>query len=137
MARRSPVLALFGAGDTRLQPVYVDDVGKAVLRVLTTPSSQGKVYELGGPQIYRYRALIELLLKEASQSRILLPLPFFAWDALARLLMLLPNPPLTTDVVTLMRRDNVVDAGVQTFADLGLSPTAVEPILHVMLGSRS
>ena len=91
MVRRSPVLALFGAGDTRLQPVYVDDVGKAVLRVLTTPSSEGKVYELGGPQIYRYRALIELVLKEASQSRILLPLPFFAWDALARLLMLLPN----------------------------------------------
>jgi len=81
MGRRSPVLALFGAGDTRLQPVYVGDVGEAVRRVLTTPSSQGKVYELGGPQIYRYRALIELVLKEAGRSRILLPLPFFAWDA--------------------------------------------------------
>ncbi len=91
----------------------------------------------GGPQIYRYRALIELVLKEAGRSRILLPLPFFAWDALARLLMLLPDPPLTTDAVTLMRRDNVVGAGVQTFADLGLAPTAVEPILHLMLGSRS
>jgi uncharacterized protein YbjT (DUF2867 family) len=34
--RRSPVLALFGAGNTRLQPVYVADVAKAVLRVLTT-----------------------------------------------------------------------------------------------------
>ena len=137
MARRSPVLALFGAGDTRLQPVYVGDVGEAVLRVLTTPSSQGKIYELGGPQIYRYRALIELVLKEAGRSRILLPLPFFAWDALARLLMLLPNPPLTTDVVTLMKRDNVVGAGVQTFADLGRAPTAVEPILRLMLRSRS
>lgn len=135
--RRSPVLALFGAGDTRLQPVYVEDVAKAVLRVLTTPSSQGKVYELGGPHIYRYRTLIELVLKEAGRSRILLPLPFFVWDALARLLMLLPNPPLTTDVVTLMRRDNVVGAGVQTFADLGLAPTAVEPILHLMLRWRS
>ena len=136
IVRRSPVLALFGAGNTRLQPVYVGDVAKAVLRVLTTPSSQGKVYELGGPQIYRYRDLIKLVLKEADRSRILVPLPFFIWDTLARLLMLLPDPPLTTDVVTLMRQDNVVGAGVSTFADLGLAPTSVKAVLPVMLGSR-
>ena len=134
---RSPVLALFGAGDTRLQPVYVGDVAKAVLRVLTTPSLQGKTYELGGPQIYRYRDLIKLVLKETDRSRILVPLPFFAWHALARLLMLLPDPPLTTDVVTLMRQDNVVGAGVPTFADLGLAPTSVKTVLPVLLGSRS
>lgn len=137
IARRSPVLALFGAGDTRLQPVYVKDVAEAVLRVLTTPSLQGKVYELGGPHIYRYRALVELVLKETGRSRIIVPVPFFAWETLARLLMLLPNPPLTTDVVTLMRHDNVVGESVPTFADLGLAPTAVEAILPVMLGSRS
>ena len=137
IVRRSPVLALFGAGNTRLQPVYVGDVAKAVLRVLTTPSSQGKVYELGGPQIYRYRDLIKLVLKEADRSRILVPVPFFIWDTLARLLMLLPDPPLTTDVVTLMRQDNVVGAGVPTFADLGLAPTSVKTVLPVMLGSQS
>jgi uncharacterized protein YbjT (DUF2867 family) len=137
IVRRSPVLALFGAGNTRLQPVYVGDVANAVLRVLTTPSSQGKVYELGGPQIYRYRDLIKLVLKETDRSRILVPLPFFIWDTLARLLMLLPDPPLTTDVVTLMRQDNVVGAGVPTFADLGLAPTSVKAVLPVMLGSRT
>ena len=137
IVRRSPVLALFGTGNTRLQPVYVGDVAQAVLRVLTTPSSQGKVHELGGPQIYRYRDLIKLVLKETDRSRILVPLPFFIWDTLARLLILLPDPPLTTDVVTLMRQDNVVGAGVPTFADLGLAPTSVKAVLPVMLGSRS
>ena len=137
IVRRSPVLGLFGTGDTRLQPVYVDDIAQAVLRVLTTSSSQGKVYELGGPQIFRYRDLIKLVSKEAHRSRILVPLPFFIWDTLARLLMLLSDPPLTTDVVTLMRRDNVVGEGVSTFADLGLAPTSVKAVLPVMLGSRS
>ncbi len=132
MVRRAPVLPLIGAGDTKLQPVHVDDIAKAVLRVLTTSSSQGKLYELGGPLVYRYRALIELVLKESRRSRILVPLPFFVWHNLARLLMLLPNPPLTTDAVTLMRRDNVVGAGVPTFVDLGLAPTALEPILRAM-----
>jgi NADH dehydrogenase len=137
VTRLSPVLALFGDGETRLQPVYVGDVAEAVVRALTTHSSQGKVYELGGPQIYRYRTIIDLVLKESGRAPVLVPLPFVAWDALARLLMLLPNPPLTTDVVTLMKRDNVVGEGVPTFADLGLTPTAMEPVLHDMLASRS
>jgi len=135
--RWSPVVGLFGAGDTRLQPVYVGDVAEAVLRVLATPPPQGKLYELGGPRIYRYRELIELVASETGRSRILMPLPFLAWHALARLLMLLPNAPLTTDVVTLMRRDNVVGDGVLTFSDLGLAPTAIEAVLPVMLGARS
>ncbi len=133
VVRRSPVLALFGSGDTRLQPVFVGDVAGAVLRALTTEPSQGKVYELGGPQIYRYRALIDLVLKETGRTRILVPLPFVAWDAFARLLMLLPNPPLTTDVVTLMKRDNVVGEGALTFTDLGMVPTSMEAALHGML----
>ena len=39
------------------------------------------------------------MLKETGRSRLLMPLPFFVWKAMARLLMLLPKPPLTTDVV--------------------------------------
>ena len=134
--RWSPILAMFGTGDTRLQPVYVADVAEAVVRALTVPSLHGKVYELGGPRIYRYRALIELVLKETGRSRLLVPLPFFAWEAMARLLMLLPQPPLTTDAVTLMKGDNVVGEGVLTFADVGLEPTALEVVLPVMLSSR-
>jgi hypothetical protein len=49
--------------------------------------------------------------------------------------MLLPKPPLTTDVVTLMKRDNVVGESALTFADLGLEPTAMEEVLPVMLSS--
>ena len=131
-----PVVALFGAGDTRLQPVYVGDVAEAVARVLAVPSSHDKVYELGGPRIYGYRALIELVLKEAGRSRLLMPFPFLAWAALARLLTLLPNPPLTTDVIELMRRDNVVSEGALTFADLGLEPRALEAVLLLMANSR-
>jgi NADH dehydrogenase len=137
VTRLSPVLALFGEGDTRLQPVFVGDVAAAVVRALTSEPAQGKVYELGGPQIYRYRDIINLVLKETGRARMFVPVPFGAWDALARLLMLLPNPPLTTDVVTLMRRDNVVGEGALTLADLGLAATPMETVLGGMLGKRT
>jgi uncharacterized protein YbjT (DUF2867 family) len=52
--RWCPVLALFGAGKTRLQPVYLGDVAEAALRALTTPSSRAKVFELGGPKRHTF-----------------------------------------------------------------------------------
>jgi NADH dehydrogenase len=137
IAHRSPVLALFGAGNTKLQPVCVSDVAEAVGRVVATcESSQCKIYELGGPRIYRYRDIVELVVKGTGRRRVLMPMPFFAWEGLARLLMLLPNPPLTTDVVTLMRHNNVVAEGASTFADLGLVPAAMETVLPAILNSQ-
>ncbi len=47
IARRAPVMPLFGRGQTRLQRVYVGNVAEAVARALDEPSSRGKLYELG------------------------------------------------------------------------------------------
>lgn len=129
MARRSPVLPLFGRGDTKLQPVYVNDVAEATLKALQHPISQGKTYELGGPSVYSYRALIELVLCQAKQRRLLLPLPFPVWDFLASAASILPNPPLTRAQVTLMKRDNTVAKSALSLEDLGVESTALEDIL--------
>jgi uncharacterized protein YbjT (DUF2867 family) len=57
MLRQFPAFPMFGGGDTRLQPAYVEDVGKASARVLQAPDLH-RVYELGGPRIYNYRTLL-------------------------------------------------------------------------------
>lgn len=129
LIRASPVLPLFGEGHTLLQTVYVGDVAQAALRALQKPKSQGQTYELGGPQAYTYRKLIELVLTQTSKRRLLLPLPFFVWDFLAAVASVLPAPPLTKDQVTLMRRDNVVAKNARTLHSLGVKATALEKIL--------
>ena len=129
IARRAPVLPLFGRGATRLQPVYVGDVAAAAVRALTSPDAQGKTYELGGPRSYSYRALVELVLREAGLRRLLLPVPFAVWDLLVALAAMLPHPPLTRAQVTLMKRDNVVGKGQPGLADLGLEATPLEEVL--------
>lgn len=132
----SPVVALFGKGETRLQPVHVADVAEAAFRVLTLPDKPGNLFELGGPTIYRYRDLIALVLAESRRRRLLVPVPFAAWEAMARVLMWLPKPPLTTDVVTLMKSDNVVGKEVMTFADLDIVPTGIDVVLRSILQHR-
>src|SRR5579864_5441970 len=123
MALISPVMPLIGGGDTRFQPVYVGDVADAVVRCIDDATTAGRTYELGGPKIYSFRALIELLLSEIGRKRFLIDLPFGLASLEARLMSLLPNPPLTPDQVELLKRDNVVSSGALTLAALGIAPT--------------
>ena len=135
MARQMPILPLFGMGTTNLQPVHVGDVAEACVRVLADPSTQGKVYELGGPRVYTYKALLQSVLKQAGKRRVLVPVPFFIWNVLAALMAFLPNPPLTRDQVKLMKGDNVVDRTALTLENLGIVPAAVEEILPIYINA--
>jgi NADH dehydrogenase len=133
IAMISPVVPVIGGGQTRFQPVYVGDVADAVLKCLEDPATAGRTYELGGPKVYAFRELIELLLNEIRRKRILVDLPFGVAGLQARLMSILPNPPLTPDQVELLKRDNVVSSGALTLATLGVQPTAVEGILPTYL----
>ncbi|MDQ2861381.1 MAG: complex I NDUFA9 subunit family protein [Pseudomonadota bacterium] len=134
----SPALPLIGGGGTRFQPVFVGDVAAAVGQALEDPRAAGRDYELGGPTIYTFKALMALLLAEIGRSRLLVPLPF----PIAKLLGLAGDlmaaaspfaPPITTDQVEMLRADSVVSAGAPGLADLGVAPSALEPIIPTYL----
>jgi NADH dehydrogenase len=124
-----PALPLIGGGKTRFQPVFVGDVAKAVAAALDDPAAAGCIYELGGPRIYTFKALMALVLAETRRKRLLLPLPWTLASLQAAVLEWLPTPPLTRDQVKLLRRDNVVAPGALTLKDLGIEPTAVEAVV--------
>jgi NADH dehydrogenase len=131
---RLPMVPLFGNGDTRLQPVHVDDVALAVLRMLSGAGGKRKVFELGGAGIYTYREVVEQVLATLDRKRRLVPVPFGVWRLLAMMLKVLPNPPLTADQVMLMQRDNVASQAFGTFADLGVKQRALADCLAQCLG---
>ena len=132
MAQVSPILPLIG-GATKFQPVYVDDVAAAVMRVLEDDATAGKIYELGGPRIYSFRELLEIMLREIGRRRCLVGLPFSLAMLQAAFLQLLPNPMLTVDQVRLLKHDNVVSAGALTLKDLGVTATALDVVLPTYL----
>ena len=147
-ARLSPVLPLFGVrrierppfvdgGFTRLQPVYVGDVADAAAACLEREDARGKTYELGGPSVYSYRELCEIVLRETGRRSLLVPWPFWVAMVNAWFLKMLPNPPLTPDQVRLLKRDNVVTAKAPGLADLGIAPTALEVVVPAYLARYS
>ena len=133
MAMFSPVLPLIGGGETRFQPVYVGDVADAVVTCLEDPATAGRIYELGGPKIYTFRQALELVLNEIRRKRLFVDLPFGLAALQARLMAILPSPPLTPDQVELLKSDNIVSSGALTLASLGLTPTPAEVVLPTYL----
>ncbi len=139
MAAVAPVLPLVG-GATRLQPVYVGDVAKAVLASLEGALAGGEVlgqtYELGGPRIYTMRELLQLVIQETGRKRPLLPVPAPLASLIASLgdvqAAVTAFPPiLTTDQLKLLGRDNVATG--PGLAALGISPTSLEAVLPTYL----
>ena len=112
LLRRLPIYPMFGHGRTRLQPAYVEDVAEAIARALQRTQAHAVTFECGGPRVYSYEELLRALAREADVKRILIPLPFAAWRALAWTAELLPNPPVTRNQVELMQVDNVCSPGV-------------------------
>lgn len=125
MAMFSPVMPVI-AGGTRFQPVYVGDVADAVMAVLQRPEAAGRIYELGGPRVFTFRELLGWTLAQIGRVRPLVPVP----DAAARLLARVPFSGLTTDQLRMLRRDNVVEAGVPGLEALGIVPTPMDLVVR-------
>ena len=134
MARISPVLPLIGGGKTKFQPVYVDNVAEAVLRSVEGLAKPG-IYELGGHEVLTFRECLELVLKVTHRHNPMVSVPFPIASMIGSIASMVPfiAPPLTSDQVTLLKRDNVVSKEAiedgRTLEGLGILPTDVASVL--------
>ncbi len=134
MSRFAPVLPVVGA-ETRFQPVHVDDVAQAAVKGILGQAAPG-VYELGGPDVHTFRELMQQMLVLIRRRRLILNLPNFVagWVAtlggVAQYLSLgIVKQPITADQIEALKVDNVVADGAKGFADLGITPVAMEAVL--------
>jgi uncharacterized protein YbjT (DUF2867 family) len=134
LTRWLPALPLIGGGATRLQPVFVEDVAEAVAKILTDPGSVGQTYELAGPGVHTLRELVSMTVRYMGKRRLLVSIPFAVAEIQARLFELLPNPPLTTGQVDLLKADNVASGALPGLQDLKIRPKTVEEVVPTYIG---
>ena len=132
MTRFGPVLPVVGP-ETRFQPVWVDDVAQAAAKGAMGQAAPG-VYELGGPDVMTFRALMEMMLDVIRRRRLVAAIPFPVARLMGRVFGLgaavtggLAPQPITTDQVAQLTVDNV--AASDGFAALGIAPTGMAAIL--------
>jgi len=128
MLRRLPVFPMFGSGVIRLQPVYVEDVAQAVVRILRAPAAS-QLYELAGPRVYTYQELLKTSAASTGTKPFLVSFPFSLWHVIGYVAEALPNPPLTRNQVELMGQDNISKPDAAGFEALQISPQPIEIML--------
>ncbi len=135
MSRFLPFVPLIGnAGKQRLQPVFVDDVGRAVAEAIDRPeAADGKTFEVGGPEVLTMKEIVRTALSVAGRRRLLLSAPKGLMKLAASGLQHMPGRPLTPDAVEFITLDALADpAAVQ--AALGVRVTPLREALEMYLG---
>jgi uncharacterized protein YbjT (DUF2867 family) len=133
LMRFSPVVPL-GCADARFQPIWVEDVARAIDVALDLPGTHGATYELGGPHVRTLAELVAFVARCMGRSRFIVPLPDpVAWLQ-ALTLEFLPGPLLTRDNLRSMSVPSVCTGPFPEF--LGFAPAALEAIAPGYLAGR-
>ncbi|WP_119156785.1 complex I NDUFA9 subunit family protein [Caldimonas tepidiphila] len=131
-----PVMPLAGH-DARFQPVWVNDVARAVVRCLDEPHSVGGTYECAGPRVYTLAELVRLAGLWSGHRRPVVPLPMALGRLQARLMELLPGePPMSRDNLDSMRVPSVAGGELPGLQALGIEPAAMEAVAPFYLVPR-
>ena len=110
IARRAPVIPIIGDGLRLLQPIWIEDVVSCFVQSLSNPQTIGETYELGGPEALGLIEIMAMIRRRLGSSKPMVRLPVWllrppAWA----MQLLLRNPPLTGEQLSLLQEDSVCD----------------------------
>jgi len=128
-----PVVPLAGA-DVEFQPVWVEDVARAMLASLEDAQTFGQTYELGGPQVYCLRDLVRKSAQAAGHDPVIIGLPGPVAYLQALVFEHLPGPIMTRDNLASMQVPNVAHGDWPAVFAPG--PRSLDAVLPTMFGNR-
>ena len=132
-----PVLPLAGVS-AQFQPVWVNDVARAILRCLQDHATIGRIYECAGPRVYTLRELVQLAGRICGHPRPVFELPQSLGQLQALAMEWLPGEPLMSrDNIQSMRVPNVATAQLPGLKDLGIEPASLESVAPTYLAPRA
>ena len=109
IARLAPVTPIVGPGTQRLQPIWVDDVASHFAASVDLGPAEGRTFELGGPDVVDWNEFWARAKRALGTRRPSVHIPFWLMRQQARVLELLPRPPVTRDQLKMLAAgDNVV-----------------------------
>ena len=111
----------------KFQPILVDDVATAIVKIIETKKNEGKIYEIGGPKVISFGDMVKSILDTIGKKRLVIDLPMPIAKIQATLFNLMPKPLLTKDQCEILNEaDNIVSNNHLTLKDINLQPDDVE-----------
>jgi nucleoside-diphosphate-sugar epimerase len=125
MVRTLPVVPSIGDGNQRFQPIWHEDLARALAAAVDHPSVASRVLEVGGAEVITQRALIDRMQALTERKVPTVPVPEF----LANLGLRAMNAagigaPIAESQLDMLREENIIPEGRQNaLVELGVTPT--------------
>ena len=133
LSRLAPALPLIGGGMTKFTPLFVGDLAEAIATLVDKGAASGQTLELGGPEVFTFKQLMEFTLETIGRKRLLIPVPWPIAKLMGSVMGFLPYAPLTADQVELLKTDNVVSEAATSegrdLASLGIAAQGIRGIV--------
>jgi uncharacterized protein YbjT (DUF2867 family) len=125
-------LSPFDAGSFPLAPVHVRDVARAFTHALGDRETIGRTFQLCGPDRLTWKEILTVVAAAVGRTKLMLPAPAIAIQAVASMLDRQPWFPITGDQLVMLLEGNVCDEP-GAFDLLGIEPTrfAVETLTYL------
>ena len=133
-ARLLPFIPVIGNGQTRVQPVHVDDLAEAIALSVTLDRTVGQVYDVGGPQELTMDEIIRIMLRTMGKRKPLLHSPAGLMKLMTAPLVLLPAAPMSPGAVDFVLMEERVDTG-PLLRDFGIALRPLAEGLRYMQSS--
>ncbi len=103
------ILPVFGNGNYKLQPIYVNDVAKAFTKSITNIDCQNCSFELCGTTVYTYNDLIESISTNLKISNMLIHIPIDLAKPIIKIFERFDFFPITTEQLNMLLSNNTCD----------------------------
>ena len=121
--------------DAKFQPIWVEDVAQCFVNALENTATYGRCYELGGPDIYSLRELLQKVMAILGKQRPIVGLNDALSYAQAFMMEWLPIKLMSRDNVRSMQVDSVCNIPIA--AELGITPASLDVVVPEYLLNTS
>ena len=118
-------IPLFGDGSKKFQPVLIEDIVDFVSNLIELPSSDERLFELGGPDVFTYREFYTLISELMNKKRVLVPVPMPIIKPIVGIGEKTPFSPINLEQLTLFDSDNILDNDKKGFDYLKMFPRKI------------
>jgi uncharacterized protein YbjT (DUF2867 family) len=123
-AKFGPFFIIPGSGQAQIQPILREEAAQCVLEAINKPELNGKIVELGGPEVVTYETIVDWFLQARGIRKPKLKLPLLVLTPAAAILQTFQaNPMFTPDEITTLQMPNVADGIDSVSVHFGWRPT--------------
>ena len=126
-------LPVIGSGESKMQPISVEDVAFCFVKALSDENITNKEYDLGGPEQLTFNQIMDTIMHVTKRRRFKAHIPSILMYPVASILEKIhPNPPFNRDQLKMLKEDNVGDITAMR-EDFGIEPARFEDVIRTYL----